>query len=321
MIYVLGTGRCGSTVLDLLLGSAPGVVSVGELWYLPSVLRVSIGELPGLPALLALEPVPKDSPKLLCSCGEPVVNCPVWTEVRRRSLAGDRLRELDLDNRYYEGFFSMPIAGTGWVFRTGRFERHLDSMAEVAHAIAQTTGKSTIVDSSKFPWRAWLFPLLLGRKVEVKFVHLVRNGETFLQSIQNHFDPNEPVSRPAPWPGWALTLFYGAQWVHTNLLSSCFGFLFPDRYLLVRFEDLSAEPAKTLDALARFLGLDVSDVRRRVEQGLPLSTGHVVLGNRSKITPVLRWTPPGLGNGAAPSHRNRLFRAFAGWLQRYYGYR
>jgi hypothetical protein len=320
VIYVLGTGRCGSTVLDLVLGSAPGVVSVGELWYLPTVLRVSTGELAGFPALLALEPVAPGSPKLLCSCGQAVVDCPVWTAVRREALAGDRLAELDVGNRHYEGFFSMPIAGAGWAFHTRSFDRHLDLMAGVAHAISSETGNATIVDSSKFPWRAWLYPLLRRRDVDVKFVHLVRNGETFLKSIEDHFDPNEPVSPPPPWPRWALTLFYGAQWVHTNLLSSMFGFFFPDRYILVKFEDLSADPVTTLRSLARFLDLDVSEVLRRVEQGLPLLSGHVVLGNRSKSTPVLRWSAPGAPNGASPVPHNRLFRAFAGWLQRYYGY-
>lgn len=64
VLYMLGLGRSGTTVLDLLLGGIDRFFSVGEL---QSLWKESIGE------------------GRLCGCGRPVAQCPVWTSVLRVS--------------------------------------------------------------------------------------------------------------------------------------------------------------------------------------------------------------------------------------------
>jgi hypothetical protein len=62
VVYVAGYGRSGSTVLDVLLGSAEGAIGAGEVCLL---------------ARAGLSPVP-------CSCGQDAVGCPLWSEVLAR---------------------------------------------------------------------------------------------------------------------------------------------------------------------------------------------------------------------------------------------
>ncbi|HEV2125986.1 MAG TPA: hypothetical protein VGW38_24790 [Chloroflexota bacterium] len=59
LVLVAGLTHSGSTVLDLLLGSHPRLVGMGEVMPL---LR------PGNPML--------DEPDRVCSCGEPLESCP-----------------------------------------------------------------------------------------------------------------------------------------------------------------------------------------------------------------------------------------------------
>ena len=64
VVYVVGKGRSGSTLLDDLLGTVPGVASLGELRLL-----WSRGFVEGY----------------LCACGRPVAGppderCPVWAD-------------------------------------------------------------------------------------------------------------------------------------------------------------------------------------------------------------------------------------------------
>ena len=61
--YILGAGRSGSTVLERLLSSAPGVVGTGEI---ATLWRRTLSA-------------------LTCSCGAPAPDCPFWVDVRAKA--------------------------------------------------------------------------------------------------------------------------------------------------------------------------------------------------------------------------------------------
>jgi hypothetical protein len=65
--YIGGTGRSGSTLLELILGSLPGFVAVGELYAIWSEGVVLNHR---------------------CGCGEPFGACPFWTAVGERAFGG-----------------------------------------------------------------------------------------------------------------------------------------------------------------------------------------------------------------------------------------
>jgi hypothetical protein len=62
IVYIVGLGRSGTTLLDLLLGSHPNLVGLGEIFHftMPNSKRLS------------------QSSKILCSCGQSMEKCLFW---------------------------------------------------------------------------------------------------------------------------------------------------------------------------------------------------------------------------------------------------
>jgi hypothetical protein len=151
VVYILGAGRSGSTLLERLLGSAPDAAALGEmhsLWRLP------------------LE-------RLTCSCGAPGPDCGFWEEVRARAGLGETgLRSLaEIEN---ESIRHVRIAATGFSLR--RF--HADMLVarfaamqrDLLEAAAEVAGVSWIIDSSKAAPRAWV----LAGLADTSIIHLTR---------------------------------------------------------------------------------------------------------------------------------------------------
>jgi len=59
VVYICAAGHCGSTLLDMLIGSHSRAASLGEIAHLPKNLALNT----------------------LCSCGRPVRGCPLWNAV------------------------------------------------------------------------------------------------------------------------------------------------------------------------------------------------------------------------------------------------
>ena len=78
LVYIASAAHSGSTVLNAILGTAPNVVSLGEVSS--TFNRLADGA------------APRD-----CSCGSAVANCPVWGPVAARHPA---LGKMAISERY-----------------------------------------------------------------------------------------------------------------------------------------------------------------------------------------------------------------------------
>jgi hypothetical protein len=67
VLYSLGYGRSGSTVLGMALGQHPGIVNLGEISVLPRFV-----------------PGPTYVAPRACGCLQPLDHCPYWKGVARR---------------------------------------------------------------------------------------------------------------------------------------------------------------------------------------------------------------------------------------------
>src|SRR4051794_15642729 len=65
LVYIMGHGYSGSTLLTFLLGSHPGIATIGELGIAPR----------------GKTPTPDE---YLCSCQAPILECDFWQQVTRR---------------------------------------------------------------------------------------------------------------------------------------------------------------------------------------------------------------------------------------------
>lgn len=147
IVYIIGVGHSGSTLLDLLLGSHSRTFSVGELIALSSTGK------PGRHERILAEP---------CDCGAPTkYACSFWGEVDRRlqSEHATSLRDIDLEP-------PDPVA-----FQAAN--------RTIYEAIAAQTGRSYIVESSK---RAARFERLVEAGFDVRPIHILREPHGVIAS-------------------------------------------------------------------------------------------------------------------------------------------
>jgi hypothetical protein len=155
VLYIAGSGRSGSTLLERTIAAIPGFTTAGELIDL--FRRDALGE--------------------RCGCGQPLLQCPLWTAVGERALGSfdpslleemSRLQQQVARQRHLPKLLS-PVRGRAF---EARLVRYGAVYAEVYRAVAQEAGARVVVDASKWPAQA--LALSLGG-VDMRVVHLVRD--------------------------------------------------------------------------------------------------------------------------------------------------
>ena len=266
VVYIMGHGYSGSTLLTFLLGAHPEIATVGELGIAEQAKRQTSPE------------------KYLCSCHAPVRDCDFWQGVRRGM--GERGHEFDvwdsdLDFRARGGGLADVILRAvqrGPVLETarsigvravprarrelGRILSRIESLAEVVTGLR---GSRVFLDSSKRPERAMFMRRIPS--FDMRVIHLVRDGRAVSWSSMKNLGigPEEAA----------------ASWVADNRASEQARRSFPkDRWMTLRHEDLCADPNGTLDRVYGFLGVPANGVHdfRSVEQ-------HII-GNRMRLSSI-----------------------------------
>lgn len=240
VLYIMGAGRSGTTVMAALLASTPGVLAPGELHQLPDHVR---GE-------------------ATCGCGLPLRECPGWGEYWPAiSCAGE---EAYADKAEY-----FHRHGVIWrYFVSGKFARdptYQKGEATVFQTLAQN--RDLVVDSSKYIGRA----LALSRveALDLRFLYMVRDPRGVVES----FGKKVQTSRgPLSATLYYLVVNLTAEVVARTLLRR--------RVIKVRFEDLAERPDETLARLGRFIERDLSPASDAIREGRDVAVGHLVGGNR-----------------------------------------
>lgn len=232
VLYLGGTGRTGSTVLDAILGEFPGVVSGGELAYLWSHGLGLDGR---------------------CSCRCKLAECPYWTAVFDAGFGGleqlDPPRMVALRRRFWSGHLpTMLIPGGG---RRGlrRLEEFPSVVERLYRSMACVAGAEVIVDSSKEPHYSYL--LREGTDLDVYFLHLVRDPRAVGHAWRKHrrepgLDDGGHMARRGPAKA---SLYYTVSNVAAEML-----WRRSERYAFLRYEDFVADPQRALHEIARFVG-------------------------------------------------------------------
>jgi hypothetical protein len=256
VVYIGGAGRSGSTLLDRLLEQQDGVVSVGEfvdIWD-RGVLRDE-----------------------RCGCGERFRSCAFWNDVGMRAMNGwsnlDIGRTIALQNSVVRQR-CIPLLLRPQLSQ--RFARGLaeyaELLAKVYRAIADVSGASLVVDSSKVC--AGALVVSHARGVRLRVVHLVRDGRGVAYSHQRKVTrPQSPDQMERLGAAHA-----GARWMATNL----------EYHLLeragvpvhrVRYEDLIHDVPSYV---GRILGRDIS-LGGDWRGSSYLRPGHGVAGNPIRL--------------------------------------
>lgn len=172
LVYVLGPGHCGSTLLSLLLNGHPRVLAVGEI---ATVADFTISP----------DPASRKNREL---------SAPIWVRTAQRweEATGYPLRQIDI--RSPRGLDAVRWTGE-------QVDRWADRNALLLSCLAQESGADVLVDSSKFAPRLYL--LRRSGRFRLKVIDLRRDGRAVLYSYRR-----KGRSFRASWGRWASPVIW-----------------------------------------------------------------------------------------------------------------
>ena len=261
VLYILGSGRNGSTVIGDVLGSAPGFGHVGELHW---IWDRGAGE---------------NRP---CGCGEPFADCPFWQKVLQGISDVTPTEAVDRAGLRYatlEGLAPLRLAGPRWTRRIRPRQRsYLELTERLYRSIADVADLSVIVDSSKRPVYGQAIMRLEG--VDVSVVHLVRDSRAVAFSWRRKkINPDRPDGGlMARYPAWKSAL----GWAVWNTMGEYLRLRNRPRFLRIRYEDFVSEPQHVLEMIGEFVGADLTAGLTGPREVTP-APNHSISGNPSKF--------------------------------------
>ncbi|MGH9246792.1 MAG: sulfotransferase [Acidimicrobiales bacterium] len=275
VLYITGSGRSGSTLLERILGACPGFVNVGELielfrWVAPHNER--------------------------CGCGQTFSSCPFWQAVGERAYGGwspetvERIVVLQrrvARQRRLPQLLAHPHTGE-------RFARDLAAYHDVYRrlyaAIRDEGHARIIVDASK--WPAQGFALARAPGLDVRVLHLIRDvrGVAFSWAkagvTRPHATPVHGSARTAVRANMAThpVSRTALRWSAFQTEAEVIGRVLP-YHARMRYEDLVADPVGTIRETQARLGLPVDDsaLGHLNDDGVTLEATHGLGGNPSRF--------------------------------------
>lgn len=262
LVYVIGAGRSGTTILDIILGNIEGGLSLGEVnrYYKRN----------GNPPLRP----PHDAVAIF------------WSEFRARLEATHPLfsdlkylqKEQD-KNEYHTAAFRVLFGRTA-----KSYKKHLKAFYEV---LLDYAPGQIIIESSKYPLRAInLFKALKSLPIEVGFVYLKKDPLQVVESFNR-----KGIEQPSKG-FWAANLYYlltnGLCMLAVKSLSRQGA-----RVCTITYKQLSLKPIETLEQIERELEINTKQSQKLIQKAQPLNTGVMFDGNRIRLQSEIKYKPNG----------------------------
>jgi hypothetical protein len=299
VIYIMGPGHVGSTVLDVTLGAHSNVESLGEV---SKFLRSGW--------------TPDNNRK--CACGCSVYECPFWLEVRKKwsDLTGDAnaIRYISLQKLYESSSPGWPRLLWDAYRLSPSFTEFMRGTEALYSAIHQVGSKPILVDSSLTPRRA--YALSRNPNIDLHLIHMVRDGRGIIWSLMK---PGKQIltKEYIPAPPFRTTRY----WISANLQSLwVFNQVKEEKRQLIRYEDFVTNPPMTLKKIGDWIGEDFTGLVSDFQITDQAPVRHTVGGNRIRMQKGIRIKPDFAWLEKLPARDRRMFWQTAGWLARRFGY-
>ncbi len=247
LLYIVSTGHSGSTLLDLICGTIPGVFSMGEVQYLTWQL---------------IQGNNSTEPQSYCSCGKKFDKCEFYSEVfkninniniyknpdkftfslNKSIIRGKKSAKLNIINKsiniYFRFSFFKPLADLIYLYFLPGVKRNW----QLFDTVSDKAKSKFIVDSSKDPIRFWL--LWKYRKKDTKLIILKREPKGVVSS--SHYGLNFQMikNRLNVW-----LKFY------CKIIPGLVKQLPENDILFLNYEDICKNPTFTRKEIATFLQL------------------------------------------------------------------
>lgn len=303
VLYIAGSGRSGSTLLERLLGQLEGVQTLGEVHH------------------MWLRAIGKNEQ---CGCSEIFTNCEFWSQIGQEAFGGwdkvsvDEVEQLksQVDRQRHQ-----PMTASPWTSkeRTRKLLEYTDYYARVYHAVQRTTGARIIVDSGKHPSLA--LALTHRNDIDLRIVHLVRDSRGVSHSWGKAVHRPEATTDEDAMMQQYSPLVSSALWLSTNLAAEGIRLRGVPRYRM-RYEDLVAQPKPTLRKMFQALGIPEDlELPIAADGTIDLRPNHSAAGNPMRFsvgTTTLR--PDTAWRTQMGTKDRRLVSVLTASLRYYYGY-
>jgi hypothetical protein len=264
VLYIGGTSRSGSTLLECLLARLDNVVVLGEVQHL---WQRGVRE------------------NQLCACGAAFADCPFWGEVGRRAFGGwdqvdtervltladavDRQRRMPRTARRHP---SARVAAD--------VEEYSEHYRRIYDAAREISGADVVVDSSKIPPTALC--LSHNPRLDLRVLHIVRDSRGVAYSW------TKTVTRPETGTGEAMPRFgmgkSTALWMSHNLWMSALSYRGVP-VTRIRYEELVQDAASVVrDAWARLDLPGSGELPMTDRTTIELQPTHSVAGNPMRFS-------------------------------------
>lgn len=259
VLYIMGTGRSGTTVLEILLTNNPGLAGIGEATH---IFRDGF--------------IDND----VCSCGERARSCPVWSEVAERcGWENGRVEELARlfhDVAWHSHFPGLVVRDLSDIEK----DRYRLVNACLFIAASKLMASPVVVDSSKYAGRALELARLFPEHVRV--ICLTRSPAGLAEAFAR---PNTGEQEPKSL--LKVMLYY----LYTLACFRIVVWKLGPRLLRVSYEEIMSEPVEALKRISRWSGHDLGHVIDSLRDNRWLDVGHMVTGNRLRKQGKIKFKP------------------------------
>lgn len=306
VVFIGGFGRSGSTLLERIIGELPGVCALGEVLHM-WVRGVRDNE--------------------LCACGQHFHDCAFWRSVGEEAFGGWQHVDVDAITRMHDRvdrtrLIPVDLVSGRLSARHAQARAYADYFARVYAAAAKVSGAQIVVDSSKHASTAYALRAAHD-EVALRVLHLIRDSRGVAYSWTKQVArPEAAESGAHPWmqrysPGVSALL-----WDAHNLAFAALGRTGVP-VLPVFYERFLAAPRDSLAAIAAFLGAELGDTDRFLDDGMVrLGSTHQVAGNPMRFrTGEMQLRSDEAWRTEFPKRPGRLVTALTAPLMLRYGYR
>lgn len=255
VVGIGGWDRSGSTILAGVLGSATGLVNVGEL---NNLWQRGVVE------------------NSRCACGVVFSDCLLWGPVMSLAFSDDEGQRILRQAMEVARSASNHRMLFHRAFRLLDAERavYVQALSRLVAAAGTVSGSRVLVDASKTPWH---LEAMSEASTEFVMVHLVRDprGVVFSHRKKIAYDPDHEPGRPMATRG---AFFTTAGWMYRNLSLSLLGRSHA-KWVRVSYDCFTASPRDVASLILDGVGADVATIEFTGPDRVRIGTSHSISGN------------------------------------------
>lgn len=255
IIYIIGAGRSGTTLLEIMIGNGRNIFNCGELNRFP--------KRKGVPPLY-----PETSKKFL-----------FWKKIfTSMECSKSELIEQEVFHKKYEyhlGFIKQFFSSS----KNEAHKAYKNFLDKLYNSIFENIKEDIITDSSKYPGRAYQLSSTLG-KYDISYIYIKRDPVDVIQSFRK-----KQIEQPSK--NWLSANLY---YFIVNFLCKLSIFILKDKHKIIeiKYEDLVNNPVDTMLKIEEKLDINLSNTIDKIKRKEPLQIGYLFDGNRIRLNENLK---------------------------------